>query len=192
MVMKLLVMLRRFTDDEDGAFIVEFGIAFPLLLALTFGLLEFSLVVFDYQRAAEATRRGVRLTIINPPIPNTAQLLEGKVIKCTSTGGVVSCENGTPNLDADIRFQALLAEMQLIYPTLVEENLVVTYEGSNVGQAESAGGILPLVTLQLVNLRHDMMMGSMVGIAYIDFPDFKTSVLGPGNFVNVAPPVGNN
>lgn len=190
MVMKLLVMLRRFTDDEDGAFIVEFGIAFPLLLTLTFGLLEFSLVVFDYQRAAEATRRGVRLTIIQPPIPNTAQLLEGKVIQCTSTGGEVSCAPYSLNLDADIRFQALLAEMQEIYPTLVEENLVVTYEGSNVGAADSAGGILPLVTLQLINLRHNMMMGSVIGIPYIEFPDFKTSVLGPGNYVNVVPPVG--
>lgn len=188
MVMNLSAMLRRFRDNEDGAFILEFAIAFPILLTLTFGLLEFSLVVFDYQRAAEATRRGIRLTIIRAPIPNTAQLLEGSVIQCTSTGGAVSCLNGSPSATANERFQALLAEMQLIYPTLVEENVVITYEGSNVGAAGSAGGILPLVTLQLVNLRHDMMTGGMVGIPYIDFPDFKTSVLGPGNYVNVVPP----
>lgn len=185
---KLTSSIRRFLADEDGAFIVEFAITFPVLILLSFGLLEFSLVVFDYQRAAEATRRGVRMTIIETPVPNTAQLLVGSVIECTSTGGVVSCTNGSPSDVANERFQALLAEMQQAYPTLTEENLVITYEGTDVGAAASAGGILPLVTLQLRNVRHDMIVGTLIGIPYIEFPDFTTTVLGPGNYVNVVVP----
>jgi hypothetical protein len=185
--------IKRFLHDEDGAFIVEFGIAFPVLILLSFGLLEFSLVVFDYQRAAEATRQGVRSMILNPSIPNTATLLEGSVITCTSTGGTVSCTGGSPSTStnpehtADYQFQRLLHDMQGIYPTLVEENIIVVYEGTNVGSPGESGGILPLVTLKLTGVRHDMIVGHLIGIPYIEFPDFKTTVLGPGNAVNVAP-----
>lgn len=187
----LAISIRRFLADEDGAFIIEFAITFPVLILLSFGLLEFSLVVFDYQRAAEATRQGVRLTIIETPIANTAQLLVDSVIQCTSTGGTVSCTDGSPSLDANERFQSLLIEMQQIYPTLIEENLVVTYEGTKVGDAEIEGGTLPLVTLQLRDVRHDMIVGPLIGIPYIEFPDFATTVLGPANYVvTVNPPKG--
>lgn len=181
-------VIKRFLADEDGAFIIEFGIAFPVLILLSFGLLEFSLVVFDYQRAAEATRQGVRSMIINPAVPNTATLLEGSVITCTSTAGVVGCTGGSPSDDANTQFQRLLTEMQGIYPTLVEENLIVTYEGTDVGSPDESGGILPLVTLQLTGVSHNMIVGHLIGIPHIDFPAFTTTVLGPGNAVNVAPP----
>jgi hypothetical protein len=188
---KTSTVLRQFINSEDGAFIVEFGISFPVLIMLSFGLLEFALVIFDFQRASEATRQGVRLTIIEPPIPNTAQLLVGSVIQCTSTNGVVSCDGGSPSANANALFQNLLNAVQGIYPTLTEENLLLTYEGTNVGEPGSAGGILPLVTLQLVDVRHDMIVGPLIGIPHIDFPPFTTTVLGPGNFVNVAPPAPN-
>ncbi len=186
---KPAISIRRFLADEGGAFIVEFAISFPVLILLSFGLLEFSLVVFDYQRAAEATRRGVRMTIIEPPIPNTAQLLVGDVITCTSTGGTVSCEGGSPSVEADLLFQSLFAEMRQAYPTLMEENVVVVYEGTKVGDENIDGGTLPLVTLHLRNVRHDMIVGTLIGVPYIEFPDFATTVLGPANYVVTVPPV---
>ncbi len=190
MILYATKAVRRFLRSEDGAFIVEFGIAFPVLILLSFGLLEFSLVAFDYQRAAEATRAGVRMTIIKPTVANTATLLEGSVITCTSTSGVVSCAGGSPSETADTLFQELLATMRGIYPTLTEENLIVIYEGTDVGDAEEAGGVLPLVTLKLTGVRHDMIVGHLIGIDYIEFPAFTTTVLGPGNQVNVATKTG--
>ena len=181
-------VIRRFLADEEGAFIVEFAIAFPVLILLSFGLLEFSLVVFDYQRAAEATRRGIRTTILSYTIPNTAALLEDITITCTMSSGVVSCDGGSPSEFAADQFNILLGEMQEIYPTLTEDNVVVVYEGTNIGSADEAGGILPLVTLQLTGVRHDMIVGNLIGVPYIEFPAFTTTVLGPGNAVNVAPP----
>ena len=165
---------------------VEFGIAFPVLILLSFGLLEFSLVVFDYQRAAEATRAGVRHTILNDPIANTASILNGAVITCQKADEEVVCVGGSPDADADELFQALLEEMQGIYPTLVESNLIVTYEGTDVGEEDEFGGLFPLVTLQLSGVRHDMIVGHLIGIDYIEFPAFTTTVLGPGNYTNVA------
>lgn len=183
-------LLRRFLADEDGAFIVEFGIAFPILIMLSFGLLEFSLVVFDYQRAAEATRAGIRHAILYTPIANTGAILEGESIICKNTEATVVCEGGVPNDTADEHFQYLLEEMQGIYPTLESKNIIITYEGTDVGDSESSGGIFPLVTLQLDGVKHDMIVGHLIGIETIEFPPFTTTVLGPGQFVNVAPKVG--
>lgn len=183
-------LVRRFLADESGAFIIEFGIAFPILILLSFGLLEFSLVVFDYQRAAEATRAGVRFTIINPPIAKTATILEGSTIKCYNTTGTVQCEGGSPDDEANARWANLMAEMTGIYPTLKDENVIVTYSGTDVGEEYEYGGLFPLVTLELDGVKHDMIVGHLIGVDTIEFPAFTTTVLGPGNYVNVAEQVG--
>lgn len=186
MRMRLTQFAQRFLADEDGAYIVEFAITFPVLILLSFGLLEFSLVVFDYQRAAEATRAGVRHTIINEPIANIAGVtFNDTIITCTNTTGTVVCVNGSPGTTADARFQSLLDEMQGIYPTLTAENIVVTYSGTDVGNDDENGGIFPLVTLQLTGVKHDMIVGHLIGIETIEFPAFTTTVLGPGNYTNV-------
>jgi len=186
MMTRFLTFARRFARDEEGAFIIEFGITFPVLILLSFGLLEFSLVVFDYQRAAEATRRGVRLAIIQEPIPNTANLLQDAVITCTAPGGTVQCTGGSPSANADALWAALLDEMQKAYPTLTNANVVVTFEGTDVGSSGDIGGVFPLVTLQLTGVRHDMIVGHLIGIDSVQFPDFKATVLGNGKWVNTA------
>jgi len=178
--------LRRFLADEDGAFLIEFGITFPMLILLSFGLLEFSLVVFDYQRAAEATRVGSRYTILEDPIANVAGILNGAKITCTATNNKVGCVGGSPDDTADKQFKKILNEMRGIYPTLDGDNLIVTYEGTDVGDDAEYGGLFPLVTVQLKGVRHDMIVGHLIGIDYIEFPAFTTTVLGPGNYVNVA------
>ena len=101
---------------------------------------------------------------------------------------VVSCTGGSPSLYAADQFNILLGEMREVYPTLTESNVIITYEGTNIGAPDEAGGILPLVTLELEGVRHDMIVGHLIGIPYIEFPAFTTTVLGPGNAVNVAPP----
>jgi len=183
---RLAPAIRRFLANEDGAFLVEFGITFPVLILLSFGLLEFSLVVFDYQRAAEATRAGVRHTILNDPIANTAALLNDAVITCEKPDKDVVCVGGSPDDTADKHFNRLMKEMRGIYPTLGEDNIIVSYKGTNVGEEDEYGGVFPLVTLQLVGVRHEMIVGHLIGIDYIEFPAFTTTMLGPGNFVNVA------
>lgn len=185
-------ILNRFLRSTRGAFQIEFAITFPVLLVLSFGLLEFSLIAFDYQRASEASRRAVRHAIINDSIPNTASLLDGNVIVCTSSGGTVACTGSaspaddptTPEVEADVRFQALLATMQSAYPNIGEENVRITYESTDVGDPDEAGGILPLVTVEIFDLEYEFLMGALIGLSTINLPDFRTSVLGSGRIVN--------
>lgn len=177
--------VRSFLRDDEGAFIVEFGIVFPVLILLSFGLLEFTLVVFDYQRAVEATRRGVRLAIIQEPVPNTTNLLLDETITCTAApDNTVSCVGGSPSPDADALFQQLMSTMRQVYPSLQNSNVVIVFEGTQVGDPDDAGGVFPLVTLELVNVTHEMIVGHLIGIDQIELPSFKASVLGNGKWVN--------
>lgn len=188
----VIAFAKRFARDEEGAFLIEFGITFPVLILLSFGLLEFSLVVFDYQRAAEATRRGVRLAIIQPPIPNTTNLnppeegVPATAIVCTKPADTVTCDGGSPSANADDLWAALLTEMQKAYPTLTDQNVVVTFEGTRVGDPDDVGGVFPLVTVELKDVTHEMIVGHLIGVTSISFPDFKATVLGNGKWVNTA------
>lgn len=181
-----ITMFRRLLREEEGAFQIEFALTMPILMLLSLGLLEFSLVAFDFQRAAEASRRAVRFVIIGNNIPNTARLLEDPppIITCTSSGGTVSCQNASPSADADYRFQKMLAEMQEVLPAIKEENVRVTYESADVGGADQAGGIIPLVTIEIVGLQHEFLTGHVLGINSMTYPPFTTSVLGSGRTVN--------
>lgn len=183
-------ILHRFIRETRGAYVVEFAITFPVLIILSFGLMEFALLAFDYQRAAEASRRAVRFAIINPSIPNTANLLDitdplnPPTIVCTSSAGTVSCVGGSPSAVADVQFQALLTTMQDVYPNIKEQNLRITYTSSDVGTADTAGGILPLVTIEILDLRYDFLVGPVIGLSSITLPYFTTTVLGSGRIVN--------
>ncbi len=187
--------LSRFVHETDGAYIIEFAITMPVLILLSLGLLEFSLVSFEFQKASEATRRAARYVIIGNDIPNTANLLDvdsAPVITCTSTGGEVSCDNASPAgtasggtyPTANENFQAMLALMQAIKTDLEEEMVVVTYESTKVGDVDNAGGVIPLVTITITGLVHTLVTGKMIGVETMDFPDFKTSILGSGRTVN--------
>ncbi len=178
---KTLVRLIR---QEEGAFLTEFALVFPMLIFMSIGLLEFSLLAYDYQRATEATRRAVRFAIIGNDVANTANLLLGNVIQCTSSGGVVSCTGGSPSEFADARFAEMLDSMQVAYPLILEEHLRITYESTDVGDADEAGGIIPLVTIEVLFLKHEFMLGPLIGLDYMYYPDFRTSVLGSGRTVN--------
>ncbi len=60
----------------------------------------------------------------------------------------------------------------------------VTYESTDVGGEELIGGIIPLVTIEVINLEHTLVTGKIIGIETISYPTFKTSVLGSGRTVN--------
>src|SRR3546814_5498704 len=56
--------LAAFRTEEAGSSLIQFGILAPVLVVLSFGILDLTLLAFDYHRATEATRRGVRTAVI--------------------------------------------------------------------------------------------------------------------------------
>ena len=67
--------MKRFRkiNDQNGAAMVEFAIVLPLLLTLIFGMIEFSIMLYDKAMITNATREGTRWeSFIAPgPIPAT-------------------------------------------------------------------------------------------------------------------------
>jgi Flp pilus assembly protein TadG len=50
----------RFTADEQGALIVEFGLIVPILFLLVFGIVDFGRAYFTMNNLAAAVREGAR------------------------------------------------------------------------------------------------------------------------------------
>ena len=59
---------------RKGTTAVEFGLILPALLLLTLGALEGGLIMFDYHKISEATRRGLRTALTEDPIIDLAEL----------------------------------------------------------------------------------------------------------------------
>ena len=58
---------------QHGAAAVEFALVLPLLLILVFGIVEFSLALYDKAIITNASREGARAGIVfaDPPIPDS-------------------------------------------------------------------------------------------------------------------------
>ena len=70
---------QRLRTDRRGAVAVEFGFAFPVLVLLTVGLVDFSLLLWKTSTVENAAAEGARFAIVNgasAPSPATAQDVE--------------------------------------------------------------------------------------------------------------------
>jgi hypothetical protein len=159
-----------------GSTAVEFGLIAGMIVLTTAAIIEFSLVMFDYSRATEATRRATRLASLMTPVGNLDGL-ESTDVVCGSSGGSTSCSGG-PVFDAS-SFDKLVARMQQVLPGIQPENVEVAYRPSGIGSAES-GGYKPYVTVRLQNLQHEwLFLGPMLGLSTdLTYPAFSTTLLG--------------
>jgi Flp pilus assembly protein TadG len=59
--------------NQKGAAAVEFAIVFPILLVLIFGIIEFSIMLYNKAMITNASREGARSGIVfaSPRVPNT-------------------------------------------------------------------------------------------------------------------------
>lgn len=55
---------KRIRKNQKGATVVEFAIILPLLLMMIFGILEFSLILYDKAMLTNATREAARATAL--------------------------------------------------------------------------------------------------------------------------------
>jgi hypothetical protein len=171
----LTITVRRLVRAENGEALIGFGLLLPVLVLVCLAILEFSIIVFDYHRASEATRRAARIIAIATPIPDPSNLNSGNSITCTAAGGGVTCSGAAAQTPET--FTAMIAEMQLILPAIGAENVEVVYSDIGLGDETTPGGIIPLVTVRLVNFQHPFMM--LKG-----FPGFGPSIAYPAFTTN--------
>jgi hypothetical protein len=168
-------------EGERGTALVEFGMIAPMLVLLTFAILEFSLVMFEQHRATEATRRGARQAVVGSAIADLATLSPGVDVTCTSISGTVDCGSGI-TVTSTATFDTILADMQAILPDITPEHVNIVYSDSGLGAMES-GGIKPFVTVSLVDYRHKFIaLGAVPGMpSEMTLPDFAATEV-PGGF----------
>ncbi len=171
--------LRRFFRRDDGAVAIEFAFIVPVLILFTVGILEFGLILFDYHRAGEATRRASRLALIQAPLA-TLDTLRTTDLSCTaSSGGSVSCTDNTDNGTSDANFAAMIATMQAIFADIGNTNVQVGYAASGIDDADNAEVVTALVTVSLTGVSHTFVaLGIVPGVpSSMTLPTFSTSAL---------------
>lgn len=163
--------------DEAGSALIEFAFLLPVLLGLGCAILEFGLVAYDYHRAGEATRRGARLAAIMLPIVDTSAFGATDSASCVSDG-TVTCTGATAIRTAT--FDSVLKAMQKLYPELTAGNVEIDYAASGIGSAGTPAGILPLVTVRLLNVEHTYLLLAFIpGMpSKLVFPPFTTAQIG--------------
>jgi Flp pilus assembly protein TadG len=86
--------IRSWWRDEAGATLVETALSLTLLLAVLFGVLEGSLVVYSYHFISEAAREGTRYAAVRGYSTFTTP--------CTAPGYANCVAQGGPNNAGDI------------------------------------------------------------------------------------------
>jgi hypothetical protein len=178
---RLRRLINRLRGDERGAATaVEFAIVLPALLGLSFAILDFTLVAFDYHRAGEATRRGARLAAIVPPVIDLQGLQPGDAAVCLSGTAGPSCGGAT--IAASESFGAVVTAMQEILPEISAANVRITYRLSDIGDSSTPGGLLPLTTVEVIDVQHEfLLLDALPGLSDgITLPPHATTYLGSG------------
>ena len=164
--------IRKFKSSVNGATLVEFSLIVPLILAMTFGIVEFGYVLYQFNSAQKATQAGAR-------IASSRQILLGVEdcfvnssdragtdcadvsgasgwagITCTGVNDTSSCKGSG--------MAAVLAEMQIYFPGLTASNLEVEFGPTGFGYI-GRGKPVPSVTVRVVNLSYDYIaIGGLV------------------------------
>lgn len=143
--------VRRTIGERSGATAVEFAFVAPLLFVLTLGIVEFGMIMLEYHRMGEATRRGTREAVIETPIALLTNLTVAS-IECQGPIGSVSCPSGAESSVAETSFTRIVTQMQDILPNLADSDVFVTYTDTAITDpAVTPGIITPTVTVEIRN-----------------------------------------
>lgn len=179
---------RTFLKDESGATLVEFTLVFTMFMVLTFGLIEFGLVLHQYNAAEKATAIGSRFVATHGPVfvglPDcgvATSLPVGTMCAnvagssswtqtCNASAPAAGCQSGVLN--------ALVARMQQFAPEIEAQNVQVVLRGAGLGFVGREAPV-PLVTVRLTGMTYDFIaMDDLMGFDPLTMPGFDATIVG--------------
>ncbi|NNE83893.1 MAG: pilus assembly protein [Alphaproteobacteria bacterium] len=92
---KLLKKWRRLRGDRRGALTIEFGFALPVLILMTVGLIDVSMLLWSSSTIENAAAEGARYAVVNgasSPSPKSASEIE-TFIRTSAVGVPASALN---------------------------------------------------------------------------------------------------
>ena len=128
-------------NNQNGAALVEFAIVLPVLLMLIFGMIEFSLLLYDKAMITNASREGARAGIVYSfPTPVTNTEIEQTVYTYLQTH-LISL-GGASEIDIDAgqctgSGVPLTVTVTYPYKFLVLPNFVQTLSGTTTLSAQT-------------------------------------------------------
>ncbi len=161
---------RTFSRNESGATIVEFTLIFPILLLLTFTIIDLGLMFWQWNSAERATQIGVRTAVTNGSVFTAWDSSCGQVQLQGATAGTfcsavpgsdswsVSCVGtnlAAPGCDS-AAFAVVVAQMQTVFPNIATVNVIVEYSGAGLGFVGRATPV-PVVSVSLQNMQYDLV-----------------------------------
>ena len=181
-------MVKNFIQDQGGASAAEFAVILMLLMVLTFGVMDMGYALWQWNNAEKAGQFGARLAALSTPLaPGLATYECGTTATtagqpCSQGGnsfGVVTCTGtgctggfGFSQAEAD----RLLARMQMIFPRIQSENLIVQYEDLQLA-FDGRGSPVASVTVRIVNMSFDfLILDLLLGFNTIAMPEFRTTL----------------
>ena len=185
----------RFRKNQSGAVLIEHTLVFVMMMVLTFGLIEFGIVLFQYNAAETATAIGARYVATRGPVVtgmpdcgpgvNVSGMNAGAT--CPSTSWETTCNASAPSggCQASV-LNALVTEMQRFAPNVQAQNVQVVLRGAGLGFV-GRGSPVPMVTVRLTGMQYDLIaIDDLLGFGTLTMPSFDATV--PGEDLNGAAP----
>lgn len=166
--------IRAFRRCREGAAAIEFAFVMPVMLVISMGALDASLLMYEMHNGSEATRRGAReAVVLLYTLVDPADIV-GTTIDCTSDGSTVTCSSGTVRSDAQTLFTKILNSMKTVLPQLTAADVTVSYSDSGIS---NGGVVTPDVTVRIDNVTYDLIVGHLwtVEAQGVELPSFRTT-----------------
>ncbi len=180
--------INRLGRCEAGTATIEYALIAPLLIMLTFGIAEFSLIFWQWNAAEKATHLGARLAATRGPIMigtldcGVATALRAGT-NCRDVAGsdswVVTCDGAAPGAACDAaQMAAIVTDMQAIFPRIQLANVVFEFRGVGLGFV-GRGSPVPAISVSLQNLTYEYVaLTAFTGTSSITLPAFRATLIG--------------
>ncbi|MBY6057149.1 pilus assembly protein [Leisingera daeponensis] len=172
--------LRRFRREQDGAALVELGVAIPLFLLLFMGIIDFGRMAFHYVVAERAMNVAARVAAVRPPAcagvpeihrrdPSASGTLPNFGTSCRAgpdiclNAGTVTCAGSAANATAN-EIWALVRGAMPPDATIAALSFSYSYDGS---LGFLGGPYVPVVTVELQNQTFEFVspLGRLAALA---------------------------
>jgi Flp pilus assembly protein TadG len=178
----------RFRDNTSGAALVEYTLVFLLLMVLTFGLIEFGIVMHQYNASEKATAVGARFIATRGPvvtgIPDcgvTTNASAGTWCRnvAGSSGWTITCNAAAPSGACQgAVLTELVTVMQQFAPGIEAQNVQVVVSGAGLGFV-GRGSPVPMVTVRLTGMTYNFIaLDDLLGFGALTMPGFDATLVG--------------
>ena len=129
-------------NNQSGAALVEFAIVLPVLLVLIFGMIEFSVMLYDKAMITNASREGARTGIVySYPTPISTTEITQTVDDYLQGHMITFGSSSTPNVAVSAECAAtgdpLTVTVTYNYNWLVLPNFIQTLSGLTTLEAQT-------------------------------------------------------